>query len=301
MISRNGSLAEPRAGLQALLLNDGRVLVAGGYLPFYNDETSTTDITTLEIYDPAKGKSVVVKPPANIRKLPGRPAVVLLADGKVLIAGGSYDNGASSSNMTLIFDPASGGFTNGPLMAKPRQYATATLLGDGQVLIAGGDDEGSHGQLSSAEVIRPLDPQSKSTLVGDADPVFWGATSTMLSDGRVLVVGRLSSGSEVFDPRTERFAPVGPMTTPRYEATSIKIQDGRVINFGGWDSKGAPAGTVEAFDPGSGTFQVIAAGFPEAQGFSATLLKDGRILVAGGYEGNDWLSTDWTETWFIKA
>ena len=82
--SANGSLAEPRTDGRALLLNDGRVLVSGG------DGQYGQSLSTIEIYDAAKRTSVVVKLPADIQKLPSYPTVVLLADGRVLIAGGSY-------------------------------------------------------------------------------------------------------------------------------------------------------------------------------------------------------------------
>jgi len=297
--SPNGSLAEPRSGGEALLLNDGRVLVWGG-----NDE-GNGDLNSIEIYDPAHGTSVVVKPPADTQGLPFDPTVVALADGRVLIAGGRYYETQPPSNVTLIFDPASGGFSNGPLMAKPREGAMGTLLDDGRVLIAGGVEDNSGYSTNNAELIDPSHPLSQSTLL-----VFQGypATSTLLSDGRVLVaeVGPDDSGascmtpavSEVFDPTTERFTPVGPMNTPRSGSAAIRIQDGRVLFFGGVDSKCAAVGTVEAFDPDSGTFQVVAKGFPNLTDFTATLLNDGRILVAGGHGINDWNLT--AATWLLK-
>jgi hypothetical protein len=297
--SPNGSLAEPRTDGEALLLNDGRVFVSGG-----NGQYGTY-LSTIEIYDPAQGTSVVVKSPAEV---PFDPTVALLADGRVLIAGGSSDQfGNLTSNVTLIFDPASGGFSNGPLMAKPRERATATLLDDGRVLIAGGDYSDGHGYSypnNNAELIDPSHPLSRSTLLVFQD---YAATSTLLSDGRVLVAGGGSydSGtglttpavSEVLDPRTERFTPVGPMSTPRTGSAAIKIKDGRVLLFGGVDSKGAAIGTVEAFDPDSGTFQVVATGFPDLRDFSATLLDDGEILIAGG-QSSDWKIT--AANWFLK-
>jgi len=284
-----GSLAEPRADGRALLLNDGRVLVSGG-----NGQNGSL-LSTIEIYDPAHRTSVVVKPSADTPKLQVDPAVVLLADGRVLIAGGFSDNLYTPSNVTLIFDPASGGFSNGPLMDEARQGATATLLDDGRVLVVG--------EEQSAELIDPLHPLSQST--------FWVSrypgTSILLSDGRVLVAewGQSNGAgcptptvSEVFDPRTETFNRVSPMRTPRTESAVIRVQDGRVLFFGGIDSKCLASGTVEAFDPDSGTFQVIATGFPEITGFSATLLDDGEILITGG-GGAAWNEMT-AASWFLK-
>jgi hypothetical protein len=87
------------------------------------------------------------------------------------------------------------------------------------------------------------------------------------------------------------------MSTPRTGSAAIKIKDGRVLLFGGVDSKGAAIGTVEAFDPDSGTFQVVATGFPDLRDFSATLLDDGEILIAGG-QSSDWKIT--AASWFLK-
>jgi hypothetical protein len=294
----NGSLAEPRAGADTLVLNDGRVLVSGG------DGRYGDFLRTIEIYDPGQGTSIVVTPPAD---LPNQAAVVLLADGRVLFAGGAYGLEETTSNLTLIFDPASGGFSNGPLMAKTRQGASATLLDDGRVLIAGGDYNDGHGYIypnPNVELIDPSHPLSQSNLLAYQDYL---SSSTLLSDGRVLIAGWRSYdgaagcitpvASEVLDPRTGRFTPVGPMSTPRTGSAAIKIQDGRVLFFGGVDSKCATLGTVEAFDPDSGTFQVIATGIPDIGGSSVTLLDDGEILVAGGSGDSNGMTAS---SWFLK-
>jgi hypothetical protein len=63
------------------------------------------------------------------------------------------------------------------------------------------------------------------------------------------------------------------------------------------DSSCADKGTVEAFDPDSGTFQVIATGLPKTSGYSATLLDDGRILIAGGTGESTGLTT---ASWLLK-
>ena len=90
---------------------------------------------------------------------------------------------------------------------------------------------------------------------------------------------------------------MGPMSTPRTGSAAIKIQDGRVLFFGGVDSKCATLGTVEAFDPDSGTFQVIATGIPDIGGSSVTLLDDGEILVAGGSGDSNGMTAS---SWFLK-
>jgi hypothetical protein len=285
--SQDGSLAEARSGAQALLLADGAVLVEGGGYG--------APVETMEIFDPASGKSALVKLPAKMESLPTEAAISLLADGRVLIAGGTYNNNYSTSNATLVFDPVGGGFSDGPLMAKPRQGATATLLDDGRVLLAGGNDsEGYYGnENDSVELIDPSKPLSQSTLLVSED---YPSSSTLLADGRVLVA---EGGTyQVFDPTTASLNGVGPTSTPGGGQAAIRIQDGRVLLLGGVDSNGEAVGTVEAFDPDSSTFQVIAAGFPKISGFSATLLDDGEVLIAGG--GTDVWNGMTTASWLLK-
>jgi hypothetical protein len=294
--SPNGSLAEGRSNEQALLLMDGRVLLWGGDLDQDNK---------MEIYDPAKKVSVEVTPPADTQYLPFDPSLTLLADGNVLIAGGVYYG--SSSNVTLIFDPARGVFSHGPLMAAPREGAPATLLDDGRVLIAGGEylQDNNDSANNNVELLDPSHPASQSRVVVPNDhPV----SSMLLSGGRVLVVEESSRDtsvpcgtravSEVLDARTETFTPVGPMTTPRTGSAVVKLPDGRVLFIGGVDANCAAVGTVEAFDPDSGTFQVVATSFPKITDFSATLLNDGEILIAGGRGSDDWNMT--ATTWLLK-
>ena len=263
----------------------------------------------MEIYNPATGTSALVKLPANLASLPESAATVLLADGRVLIAGGTYDLDRSSSKATLIFDPASGALSDGPLMAEPREGATATPLADGRVLIAGGEDvEGGYGSgQSDAELIDPSQPLSQSTLLATrGSPI----TSTLLADGRVLLTewGPNNSGedcttppvSEVFDPTTETLTSVGPMSQPLAGSAAISIPDGRVLLFGSPDAICEVVDTVEAFDPDSGTFQVVATGFPEISGFSATLLDDGEILIAGGSDNNVYWNGMTARSWLLE-
>ena len=296
-----GSLTVPRTDGHALLLNDGRVLIVGG----------TGDwggyLNTIEIFDPTRQVSVAVKPPADTQKLPADPTAVLLADGRVLLAAGSYDDAYTPSDATLVLDPASGAFSTGPVMAEARFGAGAVLLTDGRVLIVGGNDSFGYFTYPNkyAEIIDPSHPLAQSTMTLEEHP----ATSTLLSDGRVLVT-EFESGeaqcspvptvAEIFDPGSVCFAPASPMNVPRSGSAVIATKDGRVLFIGGLDAKCATTSTIEAFDPDSGTFQLVGTGFPDIRGFSMTLLDDGDILIAGAYGdfGNPPGMT--AATWILK-
>src|ERR671934_257736 len=77
----------------------------------------------------------------------------LLADGRVLIAGGG-DGNANFFKTGELFDPATQSFTATGNLSEARADATATLLPNGKVLIAGGQNSGAK-SLSSAELYDP--------------------------------------------------------------------------------------------------------------------------------------------------
>ena len=112
----------------------------------------------------------------------------LLANGKVLVAGG-YNSGSLSS--AELYDPATNTWTTAARMATARQYHTATLLANGKVLVAGGRSSG--GYLSSAELYDPA-TNTWTTAVSMATARQYH-TATLLANGDVLVAGGYNSGS----------------------------------------------------------------------------------------------------------
>jgi N-acetylneuraminic acid mutarotase len=122
----------PRATHIAAQLNDGRVLVAGGWTQPPNAITLTADA---ESYDAATNTWTPV---------PGLPErrgslinqVVMLADGDVLVAGGRLDSG--TTNTSVRYDALTQLWAGTGTMSAARSGATAVLLADGRVLIAGG-------------------------------------------------------------------------------------------------------------------------------------------------------------------
>jgi hypothetical protein len=145
--SPTGSMASTRKFFTATLLNNGRVLVAGGDASVGPGQSQAVILSVAELYDPATGK---FSPTGSMTAQRRDHAATLLNDGRVLIVGGDNPNTAGLTSAE-IYDPSSGRFspTTGS-MAHPRYGQSATRLSDGRVLIVGGF--GDSGSSSSAEL-----------------------------------------------------------------------------------------------------------------------------------------------------
>jgi hypothetical protein len=198
---------------------------------------------------------------------------------------------------TRAFASTSVGATAFTLSSSPlqstRRYHTATLLGTGKVLLVGGVP----GQVST-ELYDPA--TSSSALTGSLTIGRYQHSATLLPDGRVLVAGgRFNNGlqvpppvaeGELYDAAQGTFTLAGRLATPRSLHATALLPDGRVLVAGGYGDEGfgccAQLRTAELFDPSTARFSKAAAMSTERYLATATVLKDGRVLVAGGFNGD---------------
>lgn len=275
-----GIMSTPRYSHTATLLNNGEILMTGGM------GVNGTELDTAELFNPTTGTFAPKKGSMAV----GREGhtVTLLGDGKVLLTGGASFNGPFLSSAE-VYDPSTGLFTpvNGA-MSIPRRYQTATLLANGQVLVAGGG--GGSGSVS-ADL---YDPATKIfTPTGDMKNARFSHTATLLPNGKVLIAGggtleRLITAEE-YDPGTGVFTPTGNMTSARLTHTATLLNDGTVFIAGGKEFIGNCQGfvpeataSVERFDPATATFKSIDYMEIMRSSHTATLLKNGDVLMAGG-------------------
>jgi hypothetical protein len=257
----------------ATLLNNGKVLVAGGM------SRNGVWLDSAEIYDPGSGRFTLA---GKLHAQRAGATAILLPGGSVLIAGGE------------IYNPATGEFSATGNMGSPRAQAAAVLLKTGKVLITGGSALGDDDQLPSAELYDPATGRFAST--GSMHQPRSYFTATMLKDGRVLVAGGLSGGeypyhrvedtAEIYDPVTERFTQTSSMGFPRFKQGAALLPDGRVLIAGGSNEMGRQItySSTELFDPEMGKFspgpQMKLPRYKLLAGVVA--LSDGRVLLAGG-------------------
>jgi hypothetical protein len=210
----------------------------------------------------------------------------LLANGKVLIAGGmERDNVVTSS--VEIYDPATGKFSPAGDMTSKRVCHAAVRLVDGKVLIVGGFGTGL---LASAELYDPA--TGKFTPTGSMKEKRGGFTATLLKDGKALITGGSDSAwyasAELYDPASGAFTFTGNMTTPRAGHTATLLPDGKVLLTGGSSSRTEVVASAEIYDPAKGTFTATGSMAAVRHKHAAEMLSNGKVLVAGGSDYRDW-------------
>jgi hypothetical protein len=180
-----GNMAGPRSAHAAVALPDGRVVLAEGYGP-------TAQVRTVEIYDPATGLFSSHGSMITLGRVGG--TLTLLANGKILMAGGDYlGNGGLIVNESLeIYDPDTGQSVITGETVTPRVGHVAITLTDGRVLLAGGSSASD-----STELVDPVTgASSPGPAMNDARAVPAGV---LLPDGRALVLGGVSDQGAVLD------------------------------------------------------------------------------------------------------
>jgi hypothetical protein len=204
----------------------------------------------------------------------------LLNNGKVLVTGGGYGGVVSAE----LYDPSIGTWSTTGSMNVGRENHTATLLNNGKVLVAGGYGGGT----ASAELYDPSTGTWSTT--GSMNVAHSWHTATLLNNGKVLVAGGAQNPrvAELYDPSIGTWSTTGSMNVGRQSPTATLLNNGKVLVAGGINYDGGRESflsTAELYDPSTGTWSTTIGSTSQGSWeASATLLNNGKVLVAGGHD-----------------
>ena len=278
-----GSLSKPRYWHAATLLQDGKVLIAGGYAELIPTLAGPPPPNTViprperhisaELFDPVTGTTT---PTGDMTVSRSGDHGIMLADGRVIIIPGS-------ARLPIeMYDPESGRFDFVANVPGDVGIRTATLLPNGEVF------------LTSTVHAGVFDPDTGTfPAVFAMDQPRFGHTATLLKDGRVLIVGGKTVGRDaglvgrnlIYDPSSEAFSDAGDLQFDRLNHKAVLLQDGGVLIIGGSDADFQKSvQTVEMYDPETNTFSPV--GVSAIEPLAAWLLPSGRVMFIRSINGD---------------
>ncbi len=179
----------------------------------------------------------------------------------------------------------------------PSSHSNASgiiTLNSGKVLITTGT--GQNGITSKSELFDPLTRTWSSTGDVNEGRNLYGNAIVKLPDGNIMIAGGEGPGVtdigsvEIYDPQTESWSFTDPLATPRRYA-AIVLENGKVLVTAG--ANGIPnndrfLSSTEIYDPATDTWSSSGALNVAREGvIDIVLLKNGKVLLAGGYTLND--------------
>jgi N-acetylneuraminic acid mutarotase len=264
-----------RSRMSAVLDGQGNYILLGGY-----NGTAAWDAVYRDINNPSDTwHSSNYMASARMAA-----AAVMLPSGVILIAGGLNDSGSVVNTAEVTQFTTGTAENNGPynVALQGLAFSSATMLPSGDIMITGGADEFDqvskpchthvHLWLHDMEVMDDM----PSLNVGRC-----GHTTTLLPDGRVVVMGGHSSttsGSavqgEIYQSGSWKLIARSPeLPSPR----TVLLPNGDLFVM---DVDAAPHAYI--FDPDAETFRQIA---DEYEGrytaFTTTLMENGKVLIVG--------------------
>ncbi len=209
---------------------------------------------------------------------------------------------ACIATLLLVSTLSFASWTQTGSMHSARASHTATLLPNGYVLAAGGT--GSNGALASSELYNPASGTWSYT--GNMNVGRVSAQAVLLANGTVLTMGgcinsdclgSTTTSAEIYNPANGTWTTTGSMVKSRAEFVVALLPNGKVLVAGGctaYNVNGCTSVTAaaEIYNPSTGKWSTTGAMRAARMSTTATLLPNGKVLIAGGQTAaNDALSS----------
>ena len=237
----------PHYAIHATLMPTGKVLFWGfewtqniiTRTPTSHQETAGAST----IWDPAKGTGprAFKAVPAPMLDVDGDGVAervplycsgqVLLADGRVLVTGGTldlrwYEKGftqAPGIKIVLIFDPRTETWSRSQDMTVPRWYPTQVKLADGRVAVLGGFNDSKPTTFTQTLDIVSRDG-ARVAHAAAGDRLTWTYPGMLLMpSARILLAGPVKGDTGLLDPKTLSWKPVAPLPADRGGSNFVPV------------------------------------------------------------------------------
>ncbi|TAN22333.1 MAG: choice-of-anchor D domain-containing protein [Acidobacteria bacterium] len=281
-VATAGPMTQARSDQAAVVLNSGKVLLAGGV----GSETQGA-LASAELFDPSSSTFSRTGSMATARG--AGVQAQLLRDGSVMVMGG----GALGTPITSdIYHPATGNFSAGPDLSALDELYGSARLNDGRIFLLGSATNCTAAVCPM--VVYLYDPRTQQLAPGGSlqDPPVERPAIVTLDDGKVLIYngfpaapGPTSPTNDywIYDPSTGTAAQYVASTIPVAGAAAVKLKDGTVLICGGGSHDSGFHKECELYDPANNTVRYTTGTMAEARNAArAVLLDDGRALIAGG-------------------
>ena len=227
----------------------------------------------------------------NLNQARTEHKAILLANGKVLVVGGSGLGSPGLLSSSEIYDPITGQWSlTGPMSCGRKEFGLVKLLNNKVLAIDGMFSEG--GLLGSCEL---YDQETKEwTYTGFLNQPRQDFLSILLPEGNVLVIdgvdGTPTSTCEQYNPETGIWSWVNPTYRPRWFPQGGFLSNGKILAFHTYfsSSQGEPA--AELYNQETGEWAYTGKPVIDRRDAVGTIIPSGFLLV-GGLQGRKYLKS----------
>lgn len=281
-----GNMTAGRTSFTATLLQNGEVLVAGG------SDYQIRCYATAELYNASTGTWTLTGSMTQPRCL---HSATLLSDGRVLVSGGVnsiYDTDTATVPGSEIYNPTTGTWKATASLNISRASAATLMLDDGEVLTAGGynntGNSAPNTYLTSAELYNPS-TQVWSTTASMSVGASLPSPAALLTNGDALI----AIDAQFYIPGSATWSATGPLPTIANGPTkAVALANGNVLGTGcvckttnpRYPCRSASTAVADLYNFGTNTWSQTGSMNNSRFSQTMTLLSNGQVLVAGGYE-----------------